>query len=145
MSRRLRAAVRLLPLVLALALVVGPTGSTAPSAVTLAGDFQSELGCTGDWAPACSITDLTAADGVFIGQFPIPAGTWNYKAALNHSWDESYGLHTGGDNIVLTTGGGGVFFGFDPATHWVADSVNAQIVTAPGSYQNELGCSGDWD
>ena len=61
MPRRLRAAARLLPLVLvlALALVVGPAGSTAPSSVTLAGDFQSELGCSGDWDPGCTVTDLT--------------------------------------------------------------------------------------
>ena len=56
MPRRLRAAARLLPLVLvlALALVVGPAGSTAPSSVTLAGDFQSELGCSGDWSGTAS-------------------------------------------------------------------------------------------
>jgi glycosidase/fibronectin type 3 domain-containing protein len=146
MSHRLRAAVRLLPLVLLLALVVGPSGSSAPSSVTLAGDFQSELGCGGDWDPGCTATDLTPTGDVFTGTFHIPAGSWQYKAALNHSWDESYGLHTGGDNIGLSLASAAdVFFAFDPATHWVADSVNADIVTAPGSYQSEIGCGGDWD
>ena len=30
----------------------------APTSVTLAGDLQSELGCAGDWDPACAVTHL---------------------------------------------------------------------------------------
>jgi glycosidase/fibronectin type 3 domain-containing protein len=146
MPRRLRAAVRLLPLVLLAALVVGPSASTAPGSVTLAGSFQTELGCGTDWDPSCTVTDLTATGDVFTGTFHLPAGSWEYKAALDHSWDESYGLHAGGANIPLNLASAqDVFFAFDPATHWVADDVNAQIVTAPGSYQSEIGCGGDWD
>ena len=73
----------------------------------LVGSLQSELGCPGDWQPDCGATELTATatPGVYAADFTIPAGTWEYKVAVNDSWDESYGLNGGGDNIPLTVGG----------------------------------------
>jgi len=69
------------------------------------GSLQSELGCAGDWDPACAATHLAfdTTDGVWQGTFSVPAGTWEYKAALNGSWDENYGANAmrGGDNIPL--------------------------------------------
>ena len=67
----------------------------APGSVTIAGDLQSELGCPGDWDPGCAATHLTydATDDVWQGTFTVPAGSWEYKAALNDAWDENYGLH----------------------------------------------------
>ncbi|HSC51464.1 MAG TPA: hypothetical protein VLD16_14475, partial [Gaiellaceae bacterium] len=40
-----------------------------PTSVTIAGDLQSELGCGGDWDPACAATHLTydAGDDVWQG------------------------------------------------------------------------------
>jgi hypothetical protein len=140
-----QAAVRLLPFVLLLALVVGPSAATSPASVTLAGSFQSELGCPGDWDPSCSTTDLSPVSGGFAGDFTIPAGAYEYKAALNHSWDESYGANGGSANIQLAAPGGNVHFAYDATSHLVGDSVNGVIVTVPGSYQTALGCSGDWD
>ncbi len=76
-----------------------------PTSVTIAGDLQSALGCGGDWDAACAATHLTydAVDDVWQGTFTVPAGSWQYKAALNDGWDENYGQHgvAGGDNIVL--------------------------------------------
>lgn len=142
---------RLAPLlaVLALALTLGGAAGSAPTSVTVAGSLQSELGCSGDWQPDCPPTyptDLTASDGAFVGTFAVPAGSYEYKAAINHSWDENYGAHAvaGGDNIQLTAPGGSVGFFYDPVSHWITDNVNSKIVTAPGSFQSELGCSGDW-
>ncbi|MDT8307490.1 MAG: DUF3372 domain-containing protein, partial [Anaerolineae bacterium] len=65
-----------------------------PSTVTLAGSFQSELGCPGDWQPDCTASALLydSEDDVWQATFTIPAGSWEYKAALNGSWDENYGL-----------------------------------------------------
>jgi hypothetical protein len=83
-----RATLRLLPL---LALVLaGPAGAShtaAPSAVRIAGSLQSELGCPGDWQPECAATGLAYddADRVWQGSFAVPAGSWEYKAALNGS------------------------------------------------------------
>src|SRR5215510_12851664 len=76
-----------------------------PSNVTVAGSLQSELGCSDDWQPACAATHLTfdADDQVWQGVFNVPAGSWEYKAPLNDSWDENYGLHAqrNGPNIPL--------------------------------------------
>jgi hypothetical protein len=121
-----------------------------PSSVTIAGSLQSELGCPGDWQPECSTTYLTydAIDGVWQGGWAIPSGSWEYKAALNDSWTENYGANAlqDGPNISLSLVGlTTVKFYYDHDTHWVTDSETAIIVTAPGSYQSELGCAGDWD
>ena len=54
-----------------------PAGA-APSTVTIAGSFQSELGCPGDWQPECPLTQLTLDpdDGVWQASFTLPAGDW---------------------------------------------------------------------
>ncbi|HSK51784.1 MAG TPA: alpha-amylase, partial [Clostridia bacterium] len=124
--------------------------SPAPASVTIAGSLQSEAGCAGDWDPACAITHLAydANDGVWQGSWSLPAGSWEYKAALNDAWDENYGAGgvPGGPNIALgldaTTA---VKFFYDHASHWITDNDTSVIATVPGSFQSELGCSGDWD
>jgi glycosidase len=122
----------------------------APTSVTIAGDLQSEIGCGGDWDPGCAASHLTydAGDDVWQGTWTLPAGSWQYKAALNDSWDENYGLHAGagGANIPLNLGGSQpVKFYYSHQTHWITDNVNSVIATVPGSFQSELGCAGDWD
>jgi glycosidase len=121
-----------------------------PSSVTIAGSLQSELGCPGDWQPECGNTQLgyDANDGVWQGTFTVPAGNWEYKAPVNGNWGENYGrfAQQNGPNIPLSLGtAGGVKFYYDHKTHWVTSSRNAVIAVAPGSFQSELGCSGDWD
>ncbi len=118
--------------------------TAAPTSVTVAGSFQEELGCPGDWQPECSTTNLTATHGAWRGQFSVPAGDHLYKAALNGGWAESYGTN-GNDrplNLAATTN---VRFYYSHATHWVADSENDVIAVAPGDFQDELGCPGEWD
>src|SRR4051812_43575597 len=87
-------------------LPAGASSTPDPTSVTVAGDLQSEAGCAGDWDPACAATHLVydASDDVWQGAFSLPAGNYQYKAALNNSWDENYGLHAGlgGANIPLT-------------------------------------------
>jgi pullulanase-type alpha-1,6-glucosidase len=129
--------------------VFGAPSPAQPASVTIAGSLQSELGCPGDWDPGCADTYLgfDAEDGVWQGTFGIPAGSWEYKAALNDSWDVNYGANAApnGPNIGLALGGTeDVKFYYSDETHWVADSVNATIATVAGSFQSELGCSGDW-
>src|SRR5204863_9174107 len=132
---------------LTLVFVAGATA--APSSVTIAGSLQSELGCAGDWDPGCAATHLTydANDDVWQGVFDVPAGTWEYKAALNNGWDENYGLHAaaGGANISFSLASQrSVKFYYDDKSHWITDNVGSKIVVAPGSFQSELGCAGDW-
>ncbi|HEV2913880.1 MAG TPA: pullulanase-type alpha-1,6-glucosidase [Pyrinomonadaceae bacterium] len=121
-----------------------------PSSVTIAGSLQSELGCSEDWQPACAATHLSfdSGDGVWQGTFNIPAGSWEYKAPLNDNWDENYGANAtrNGSNIGLNlSSASNVKFYYSHKTHWVADNKNKVIAVAPGSFQSELGCSGDWD
>ena len=93
---------RVLPFVVALigSLVVAPATAQArpdPASVTIAGSLQSGLGCPADWDPTCTTTHLAydAGDDVWQGSFSVPAGSYEYKAALNDAWDENYGLHAG--------------------------------------------------
>ena len=120
-----------------------------PASVTIAGSLQSELGCAGDWQPDCANTHLAydGSDDVWQGVFDVPAGSWEYKAPLNDGWDENYGANAAfnGPNIGLNLGGTtSVKFYYDHKSHWVTDNQNSRIVTAPGSYQDEIGCPGDW-
>ncbi|HJU53970.1 MAG TPA: alpha-amylase family glycosyl hydrolase, partial [Pyrinomonadaceae bacterium] len=121
-----------------------------PSSVTIAGSFQSELGCPGDWQPECGNTHLTydANDEVWQATFNVPAGNWFYKAPVNDNWGENYGrfAQQNGPDIPLNLGSpANVKFYYDHETHWVTSNKNAVIAVAPGSFQSELGCSGDWD
>jgi pullulanase/glycogen debranching enzyme len=114
-------------LVLAAAAAPARAGHTpAPRSVTLVGALQSELGCPGDWQPPCAATALqpvAGQPGVFRGTFDVPAGSWEYKVALNGSWEENYGDGgaAGGANITLAAAGGPVTFTYDHATHVISD------------------------
>ena len=120
-----------------------------PTAVGIPGSYQSEAGCSGDWQPDCAATKLTydATDDVWQGAWTVPAGSWEYKAALNDSWSENYGAGgvPNGPNIGLSLASStSVKFYYDHESHWITDNVNSVIAVAPGSFQSELGCSGDW-
>ncbi|HEY3313173.1 MAG TPA: alpha-amylase family glycosyl hydrolase [Anaerolineales bacterium] len=124
-------------------------GTPNPTTVTIAGSLQSELGCAGDWDPACSASGLTfdAADDVWQATYTLPAGNWEYKAALNGSWAENYGLHAvrDGGNIPLNlASSSSVKFYYDHKSNWVTDNQTSVIGTVPGDFQSELGCPGDW-
>ena len=122
----------------------------APGTVTVAGSLQSAAGCPGDWDPACAATHLIydPSDDVWQGTFSLPAGSYEYKAALNDAWTENYGLNaqSNGPNIPLSLpSAGGVKFYYDHESHWATDNRSSVIAVAPGSFQSELGCPGDWD
>ena len=134
-----------------LVLLPAATANTPnPTSVTIAGSLQSEAGCGGDWDPACATTHLAydANDDVWQGSFTLPAGPYEYKAALNDSWNENYGLHAvlNGSNIpVALASGANVKFYYDHKSHWATDDKSSVVAVAAGSMQSELGCSGDWD
>lgn len=95
----------------------------ALNSVTIAGDFQEELGCeTGDWQPGCEVTFLEdMGDGIWQATFTIPAGEWQYKAALNADWAEAYPA----DNVILSLSEETeVTFTFDRSDNSIVDSVN---------------------
>ncbi len=115
-----------------------------PSFVTIVGSLQDELGCPVDWQPDCALTHLTLDpfDQVWRGLFTIPAGSFEYKAALKDTWDESYPA----SNLPLDLGTEtDVKFYYSHTTHWITDNQRSAIANLPGSFQDELGCFGDWD
>jgi len=89
--------------------------------INVPGSYQTEVGCSSDWDPACTITALTDNfDGTYTGTFFIPAGDWECKVALDGSWGVNYGLGgvPGGDNIPFTvTTDGDVTFIYHSDTH----------------------------
>ncbi len=122
--------------------------ASQPSSVTIAGTFQSELGCPGDWQPDCVATHLVfdSQDGIWQGTWTVPAGNWEYKVVLDESLTENYGQNAtfNGTNIPLNVSmPATIKFYYSHATHWVTDNYTKPIFTAPGSFQSELGCSGD--
>ena len=99
--------------------------AAAPSSVTLVGSLQDELGCDADWDPACATTALTDADGdgTWTYTATVPAGSYEVKAALNGTWDVSYGKDgaAGGDNIPLVLQQpGSLTFAWNQDTHRLA-------------------------
>ncbi len=129
--------------------VVAMAPAAQPGSVTLAGTLQSELGCAGDWDPACAATALTLdpTDQVWRGTFTVPAGHWEYKVALDGSWTVNYGDHAtpNGPNVVLDLSAPtAVHFYYSNLTHWVTASLPAPVLTAAGTFQSALGCGSDW-
>jgi glycosidase len=123
----------------------------APTSVNLAGDLESEAtgGACGDWDPACPASDFAPqGNEVFLfNSAPIPAGDWQYKVAINRSWDENYGANfqQNGPNIALSLAAARtVRFYYDHKTHYIADNVRNTIYTVPGSFNSEIGCGDDW-
>jgi len=135
---------------LATATPVAASDTPDPTSVGIPGSYQSEVGCPGDWQPECALTQLVydANDDKWQGAWSIPSGSYEYKAALNNAWDENYGANAvrGGANIALNLAADtAVKFYYDHETHWITSNQNSVIATVPGSFQSELGCSGDWD
>ena len=105
------------------AVVVTPATPTtadhqAPAGfATLVGNLQSELGCAGDWQPDCGATRMAATTGKSSAvTVDVPAGTWEWKVALDGTWDRSYPAA----NVLLELAGDATLtFSYDDATHSV--------------------------
>ncbi|WP_082589822.1 pullulanase-type alpha-1,6-glucosidase [Agromyces sp. Soil535] len=115
--------------------------------VTVPGNHNDEMGCPGDWTPGCEVAKLTLrADGIYAGTFDLPAGVYEYKVALNGSWDLNYGANgeQNGPNVGYHHDGGSITFYWNPDTKVVSSTAEGPVVTLPGSFQSEVGCPGDW-
>jgi alpha-amylase len=100
--------------------------------VTVAGSLQSEIGCPTDWDPACAASHLTfnTNNGLWEAKFQIPAGDYEYKLAIDDSWDVNYGAGgaAGGSNIPSNIPSGttaNVTFVWDQVTHVVTHTLNS--------------------
>ncbi len=117
--------------------------TSSPAGVALVGSLQSEISADacGDWQPECPATELINIPGTTLWQasFAVPAGFWEWKVALNDTWDENYG--DGGGNFRLDLQAPrDITFIYDHSDH----KIEPALVTIAGSLQSELGCPGDW-
>lgn len=122
-----------------------------PDSVTVAGSLNQAMGCAEPWDPACAqaMMKLDPADNIWRLTVDLPAGKYEYKAALNGNWDVNYGADGAfnGPNIVLDHPGGPVTFRYDNSTHQLSAvyaSQQPQAVSVAGSLGSELGCTADW-
>ena len=95
--------------------------------VVLAGDLQTFGGAAAKWAPSDMATKMTAGEHGFYSLTikNLPAGTYNYKVAINGSWAENYGLNgiADGANVSVTLDKPEtVTFYYNDKTHRIADS-----------------------
>lgn len=122
-----------------------------PDSVTVAGNLNLQMGCD-EWDPACpqAMMTLDPADNIWRLTVNLPAGQYEYKAALNGDWDVNYGANGAfnGPNIALDHPGGPVTFRYDNSTHILSAVYASQqpgAVAIAGSLDTELGCAADWD
>ncbi|GGB73315.1 alpha-1,6-glucosidase [Knoellia flava TL1] len=92
--------------------------------VALVGSLQDEIGCPEDWKPECAASELTRVGDTtaYTKTFSLPKGTYEYKIALNDSWDANYGAGGAfdGPNIPLVLEGPATLeFTYDDVTHLV--------------------------
>ncbi|MCK9792458.1 pullulanase-type alpha-1,6-glucosidase [Isoptericola sp. 4D.3] len=127
-----------------LAVTTAPAAGAADRTATLVGSLQTELGCAEDWDPTCADTLLApAGDGTFSAEVDLPAGSYEYKVALDGGWDESYGREGTDENAPLVLAGDArVRVTYDDTTHRVAltplglagaydDATDAGLVVPP--------------
>lgn len=122
--------------------------------VVLAGSFQDELDCFGDWVPDCSNSALlyNSCSGLFEGDFNVPSGCYDYRVVLGNSWQNSFGqegIHNGLNYIIYIPQNPDIHFTYDPVTHVVISTPYTGVpqevtnISLIGSLQDELGCDYD--
>ena len=122
---------------------VYPFDTTPPPAellVTFPGDYPEAAGLGGNWAPdnlAIKASDANM-DGVWtFATDQIPAGSYQFKAAVGGSWDEAYPA----DNVAFTVANDGqtVHFYYDRGDNWVASRPDTRIAVLVGDFLDKVG------
>ncbi|MFR9798760.1 alpha-amylase family glycosyl hydrolase [Streptomyces sp. MS06] len=110
--------------------------------VTAVGDYQSELGCAGDWLPTCPATEMSDPDGDGVYTYSttaVPAGNWNTKVTIGRSWTVNYGadgVAAGADiGFDVPSDGATTTFSYNSATHLMT----VVSVSGPTAPLNTLG------
>nr|WP_243848663.1 pullulanase-type alpha-1,6-glucosidase [Lysinibacter cavernae] len=119
-----------------LPLTTAQQATAAPTAVTLVGTFQTEIGCTSDWQTECTNGDLTpVSGGTWASELTLPAGDYEFKTVIGHSFAESYGIDgaEGGENIPLSLAGqSSLRFTYDENSH----RMSVTPLDLPGEYSS---------
>ena len=107
------------------------TTGSAPVTVSFPGTIAGTLGGA-EWAPSDPVVQaVNGGNGIWTLSVTLPPGTFEFKAALNGTWDVNYGLGgvAGGDNIPLTLDQESVvLFVYEQATNAVYAMVDGQVV-----------------
>jgi glycosidase len=95
-----------------------------PDEVALPGTVNSAMGCGEDWAPWCDQAQmaLDPATSTWSITVDLPAGDYEYKIALNRTWDENFGeagVRDGPNMKLSLTSESSVTFTYDNETHLV--------------------------
>lgn len=136
------------------------SANNEPSQVTLVGTLQSELGHSGDWDPAAAATTMkNMGNGEYSFTGHLPAGSYEYKIAIEGKWDENYGsanysnpsgASKDGNILITLAQDSQVTFYYNHGTHRIADSTYYAPIEAGklprviGSFQSGIGEAADW-
>lgn len=106
-----------------------------------AGNFQSELGCAGDFAPDCLRSLLQDPDGNGVYSFStdqLPMGDYSFVIALNENFGTTYGDGgLGGGNISFT-----ITYNNEPVTI-TYNGTTHEIIVQVGVYVDPTGGGSD--
>ncbi len=92
----------------------------------VAGNFVSEIGGS-DWSPDNLKTWMKDpdGDGVFTFTAQVPEGNWEYKVALNESWDVAFPANNRA--FTVPAGGATVTFFYNGATDEVSETIVGEV------------------
>jgi tRNA A-37 threonylcarbamoyl transferase component Bud32 len=117
----------------AVAATVAPTNTLALR-VSLPGSYQVEVGCDAQWDPACPATVLKKGDdGKYTLTVKLPAGSYEFKVAMDGGWTVNYGSdgkRDGRNYLLNVAADSAVTFVYDPATHMVTTSSKTATISA---------------
>jgi serine/threonine protein kinase len=117
----------------AVAATVAPTNTLALR-VNLPGSYQVEVGCDAQWDPACPATVLKKGDdGKYTLTVKLPAGSYEFKVAMDGGWTVNYGSdgkRDGRNYLLNVAADSAVTFVYDPATHMVTTSSKTATISA---------------
>ncbi|WP_257348867.1 alpha-amylase family glycosyl hydrolase [Pseudalkalibacillus decolorationis] len=109
------------------------------------------FGVDGDptfWNPASDDFKMTATDnGMYYLKKNLSAGTYEYKIAINGSWDENYGANgeQGGQNITFTLDAETeVLFVYNDHSHIVTTMTKNKLPRLAGSIQPVIDAGDEW-
>lgn len=142
-THRWRRTASLLPLFALLATILPWQGAQAATVIaTVAGNFQSEIGCPDDWQPACdnSLMSDPDNDGIYTFTIPasgLPSGSYEYKVALNRSWDVSYPANN--QAFTIAAADNSITFSYNSETNEVSHTITG---SRPPAQDNDIYWSG---
>ncbi|QIK84848.1 pullulanase-type alpha-1,6-glucosidase [Sanguibacter sp. HDW7] len=126
--------------------------------LTVAGDFQTQLGCAAAWSDACLGGQLELReDGTYRYVLDgLTPGSYELKVIENLDWSTSFGTSAGGNvAFEITAENPAAVVTLDPTTNVVTVETGAAPQEGPepqrditvniaGSLNSEMGCAGDW-